>query len=121
MASKRRPPCRCCRHELPHCKCKLDQKPRPKPRPVKTEQERCQLTEFMNLFEIAYSIWIASKKTVAVTTNKVAGAIRSLQLKHVEEVVKTEVLGIVIFRQQTMVHKSRLTLIQNYIIEGNEP
>lgn len=118
MASKRRPPCRCCRHELPHCKCRIDRKPRPKPMPVKTQPERCQLTEFMSLFEIAYSIWVASKKTIPVTSMMVSGAIRSIGLKHVMDVVKTEVHGVVVFRQQTMVHKSRVTLIQKYI-EGN--
>lgn len=120
MATKRRPPCRCCRHELPHCKCRLDQKPRPKPRPVKTAVEPCQLIEFMSLFEIAYSIWIASKKTVEVTSYMVSGAIRSLGLRDDEAKYKTEVRGSVVFRQQTMVHKSKLAIIQKHIIEGSK-
>lgn len=118
MASKRRPPCRCCRHELPHCKCRLDQKPRPKPRPVRVKPEPCQLTEYMSLFEIAYAVFVASKKTLAVTTGKVAGAIRSLGLKDDQGVYKTNVNGSVVYRQQTMVHKSKLSLLQKYLLEG---
>jgi hypothetical protein len=120
MASKRRPPCRCCRHELPHCKCRLDQKPRPKPRPVRTKPEPCPLSEYLSLFEIAYAVYVASKKAVAVTTGKVAGAIRSLGLRDDKGPYKTVVNAAVVFRQQTMVHKSKLPLLQKYLIEGNQ-
>jgi len=109
--------CPCCRHAAPHCKCRLD-RPKYTPPLITQQPAPCQIDDCMNLGEIAYAIGQASGR--ALTTFQISGAIRALGLVLDGHRYKVTSRGSVILRQQTMVHKSKIKLIQKYIIENKK-
>ena len=78
---------------------------------------QCQVREYYSLAELAFFIWWASRKLglQPFTVARISGAVRALNLRSDTTEYKTDVVGCVILRQQTMVHKSKLTALQTYI------
>jgi len=107
--------CRCCRHDEPHCTCRFDRVKPPPPGPITVRPNAGSIFGWLNLAQIAYIIGRATK--LPVTVPWVSGAIRVLQLGLDKKPRPARVRGIVLFRQQTMVHPTQLPRIQHYIQE----
>lgn len=112
--------CRCAiKHPgTKHCPCRPRHKAKPLPL-VRTKPVRCQVAEYFSLAELAFLIWWALRKLglAPFTVARISGAIRALNLRSDITQYNTNVTGCVIFRQQTMVHKSMLSRLQAYIEE----
>lgn len=110
--------CRCAvKHPgTKHCPCRPRIKAKPLP-PIKSKPVSCQVKEYFSLAELAFLIWWALRKLglTPFTVARISGAIRALNLRSDVTEYNTDVVGCVIFRQQTMVHKTKLPALQTYI------
>ena len=88
--------------------------------PVTTRPIPCNVTEMLNLSQIAYSIGKNLGWKQGFTVSQVVGAIRSLELKHVQGKYSVTVNGCMISKQQTMIHRSQIGKIQRYLKEKLE-
>lgn len=114
--------CRCCRHEPPHCTCKLDRTPRVPPQPIVLPVTPCSLTRCYSLSEVAFILWRRLPPAVrqnhpGFTTAQISGAVRALALMNDRMLYATQMLGCVVRRQQTMVHRSKMKRLEAYVRE----
>lgn len=93
----------------------LTQPPKRKAMPVTVRPDAGSILAWLNLAQIAYIIGRATR--LPVTVPWVSGAIRGLQLGLDKEPRPARVRGLVVYKQQTMVHPTQLNRIQQYIQE----
>lgn len=84
---------------------------------AKRKLNHCPLVEFYSLLSMAYIVSKALKQPISIW--QISGAARALNLRHDKTKVRTEVRGVIVFRQQTMIHKDQVRPIISYI-EGKK-